>query len=254
MNIKLPFGIRIQRGPVELGKAAKPDSLVKKIEHMLASAITEEGFIGVETLGFRGQRQLYFRHRATLADLYTIAYTVTAIKTAIMNLRNEIFRRGLEWAPNFTSKCTNEKCAHEFQEKVEACPDCKASVREPDTEQRERLDLFLERANVFGQSFEDVLRECEDDVNIADDAFLLLHPEYVIKEDGLEQRIIQMQRLDPAEVEFDLDEEGLPERKTAFCPKHRTAGLAPKDKICPDRDEEGQPCGFPTLVDRKSVV
>ena len=246
MEIKLPFGFKLfRKGKVPEIKNAGAIPIDDRVRRMLESELAEKGYIGADTQGFRGQRTQYFGHRAMLSDLYTIAYREASIKTATLNLRNEVFRRGLEWSSKFTTKCINEQCGLEFKENLDVCTTCGASTRLPNPESRERLEAFLTRANVFGQSLEDVLREVEDDINIADDAFLLLHCEYIYDEHAsqLRRRVIQALRLDPAEVEFDLDNDGLPEQKTAFCPNHRTTALDIDDAHCLEAD-----CSMPTLA------
>ena len=146
----------------------------KAKEFMIKSQHSETGVIGVEDVGFKARQQLYYSRRARLDNLYTIAFSATQIRTAVINIRNEIFRRGFEeWEPKFTKKCLNPDCSNEFEENVDECPDCKDADRldkdgkpwgtkDPDPQQTAHFDSLREEANEFGQSMEDVLRECFD--------------------------------------------------------------------------------------------
>jgi len=209
----------------------------KAKDFMLKSSYSETGVIGVEDIGFKARQQLYYSRRARLDNLYTIAFSCTQIRTAVINIRNEVFRRGFdEWEPKFAKKCTNPDCGNEFMERLDICPDCEKAgmqqenkepwpTRDPDPQQYKRFKKFVGRANSFDQSLEDVLRECEDDINIADDGFLLLAKEYLFDKNddagAMKERVKEIVRLDPCNIEFDLDANGLPERSHYICLEHR---------------------------------
>jgi len=207
------------------------------------------GLIGINDYGFKGKRQ-YIADRRYLLDLYVIANNNADVRTAVTHLRNEIFRRGLEWEPAFEWKCP--VCRREFSEAEAAKIDYKCSepirnddgqvmadvdekgkahplhpdLESPDETQRDRFDKFLRRCNHFGQSLEVVLRECEDDLNVVDDAFILISKDYygVPQEDGsykLRSEPRQIFRLDPVLVEFDLDQRGIPGQRHHICLLHR---------------------------------
>jgi hypothetical protein len=78
---------------------------------------------GIEMLYIDFLRQAYAYRRQMLQDLYLIAFDNTEIRTAVMHVTNEVFRKGFdEWAPKFASKCP--KCGKEFDELTEYCDDC----------------------------------------------------------------------------------------------------------------------------------
>lgn len=256
-----------------------------------------------------------FNRLYMIQNLYTIGLLNAEVRTAITNIRNEVFRRGLRWIPKFNSKCP--QCGREFHETVDECPDCviespstegltppgegfvpseepsgggflplhrqlpplatknppalgnppappaEASSRPateggapttpmtttpgvatpppeppkpehvktipPDEKQKERFQQFMRRVNEFGQSFEDVLRVLEDDVNITDDAFALILKEYIENEDTgvVMERPIEIYRLHPSLVNFDLSIEGEPLASHWACPIHRNMLSAP---------------------------
>lgn len=199
----------------------KGNSSAKMVESILTKAAsqsaTSSGAIGVNDFGIKGKRQ-YIADRRYLIDLYVVALNNVDIRTATTHLRNEIFRRGIEFEPSFDYKC--DGCSREFSS-TEArktkgtCPDCQfmkneagelidaqgkpvplfvneagelmaqyapapAMLRKPDDAQIKPLKKILSRANYFGQSLESVLRECEDDINVVDDGFIYCRKRYTI--------------------------------------------------------------------------
>ena len=79
--------------------------------------------LGMEQLYFDWLRTAYSYRRMFIQDLYLLAFDITEVRTALLHLKNEIFRKGFdEWIPKFVAKCP--KCAIEYQEPTEFCPDC----------------------------------------------------------------------------------------------------------------------------------
>lgn len=175
------------------------DPTTVALEFLLrASARADQNkFIQVENIGYKSQIELLL-NREALIDLYTVAFAVTEVRTVITRLREEVFRRGVEITPAFAKKCP--VCGKEFDEDVDVCDvvDAKHSevllklqaeypreqftgipLVEPDNEQKEHLEAFLDNVNTFEQGFLDVMSELEDDLNIADDFFLHLVYEYI---------------------------------------------------------------------------
>lgn len=240
---------------------------------MLKSVATASGgLIGINDYGFKGKRQ-YLADRRYLLDLYVVAHNNADIRTATMHLRNEIFRRGIEWEPTFDYRCVqckNEVSVREAREKKYRCTSCGPWVHEengqrfvldekgekiqltvgsggkrqldakpafppliePDPKEKELFESFLTEANYFGQSLETVLRECEDDVNVVDDAFIYMRPEYTLTDRDYQRclagedvnpkkTVKHILRLDPVLVEFDLDYRGIPGMRHHLCVFHR---------------------------------
>lgn len=170
------------------------------------------------------KNQIGFR-KQLIQDLQTIAFTVEEIRGPIGHITGEVFRRGLEFHPK------NENA---------------------DEKQLVTLKKVMKDCNIFDQSLEEVLRQFHLDLNTVDDAFIYLNKEYYATEDGeLRSRIIEIRRLNPALVEFDLNEEGLPKKQHFLCPIHRdsgtgqkaeyveqanTAATAQKQGVCSDSD------------------
>ena len=142
------------------------------------------GLVGINDYGVKGKRQ-YIAERRRLLDLYVIAYNVVDIRTAITHLRNEIFRRGIEWKPKFDFKC--DTCGREYS-KQEAkknkgiCKYDQSRLREPDDTEVDKFKEFFRQCNYFQQSLEQVLKEVEDDINIVDDAFLYMRKQFLIND------------------------------------------------------------------------
>lgn len=241
-------------------------------ETMLKSVTVSGGLIGINDYGFKGKRQ-YIADRRYLLDLYVIALHNADIRTAITHLRNELFRRGIEWEPAFDYKCV--QCGKEYssvkaRELKGRCKECgpwvkmedgqrfaldakgeripivrdddgnerpvkrpaRPPMRQPDEKEKEKFESFLTECNYFGQSLEVVLRECEEDINIIDDAFLYLRCEYLMSTESLEKvsrgedinpekTVKHVLRLDPVLVEFDLDYRGIPGMRHHVCVFHR---------------------------------
>ena len=79
--------------------------------------------VGVEQLYFDWLRTAYSYRRMFIQDLYLLAFDVTEVRTALLCLKKEIFRKGFdEWIPKFINKCP--KCGQEFQEERETCNKC----------------------------------------------------------------------------------------------------------------------------------
>lgn len=190
----------------------------------ISSKYAKTGFLGVDEFSYRERRQRYFARRRALDDLYTIAFNVASIRTATLNLRNEIFRRGLKFEEKFSRKCTNLNCGMEYEEDVKVCSKCGMPTREPDHRQTQRALDFFKCVNKFKQSFVEVVKECEDDVQIVDDAFMLMSLTYQMKDGDIDSvRVDSIERLDPLFTEFDLNQEGYPEQRSWFCLRHRGA-------------------------------
>ena len=140
------------------------------------------------------RNQLAYR-KQLIQDLQTVAYTCEELRAPIMHITGEVFRRGIKFEP---------------------------LVEEPDESQLERINEFLDDCNVFDQGLEEVLRQFHWDLNTVDDAFLYFSKEYYDNGDGtLRSRVTEIRRINPALIEFDLDETGLPKNSHFFCPIHR---------------------------------
>jgi hypothetical protein len=140
------------------------------------------------------RHQMAYRQQL-VQDLQTIAFSVAEIRTALGHITGEVFRRGMEIHP------TKEKA---------------------DREQLKVFNTFLTDANVFDQSLESVLRQFHNDINTVDDGFLYLVKEYYDDGGNIKSKVKEIRRLNPALVEFDLDQAGLPKNAHFICPMDRS--------------------------------
>ena len=143
--------------------------------------------------------------------IYHIASSSVILRTCITQLKNEVFRRGILLERKFAVKC--EDCGHEHDKPAVKCAECESTnLRKPDFKQKKDAQslLFDRYVNSSEQLFIDVLKELEDDLNIMDDAYIILVKEYYV--DGNSnirlQRIKEMYRGDPATMHIYSDEEG----------------------------------------------
>jgi len=140
------------------------------------------------------RHQMAYRQQL-VQDLQTITLSVEEIRGPLTHITGEVFRRGIEIVPN---------------------------KENPDTDQRKRLTKWLRDCNVFDQSMEEVFRQFHFDMNSLDDAFLYLAKEYKDMGGGeVRSKLLEIRRLNPALVEFDLDQAGLPKNSHFLCPIHR---------------------------------
>jgi hypothetical protein len=156
--------------------------------------------------------------------VYHVADSSVILRTCITQLKNEIFRRGYQWSPKFAVKC--EDCGHEHEETVMECADCESTnLRKPDKNQKIYAEKFMDSCyvNEAEQMLIDVLKELEDDLNIMDDAYLVLVKEYFIDGNGniRAHRIQQMYRADPVSMAIVCDDEGNKGGDSFTCIHHR---------------------------------
>jgi len=156
--------------------------------------------------------------------IYHISQSSVILRTCITQLKNEIFRRGYEWSSKFELKC--EDCGKEHGNIVDKCAECKSNnLRKPDPAQKIYADTFLhcEYVNESEQMFIDILKELEDDLNIMDDAYLVLVKEYFLDGNGQikAHRIKQLYRADPVTMAIVCDDDGNKGGNAFTCINHR---------------------------------
>ena len=185
--------------------------------------------IGVPDIGFKGVRQQLFQ-RFNLIDLYGIAHNLSTIKTAIVSLRQEVFRRGIDWEPAFAFRCTS--CEVDYAEKdfkdmdnTRDCQACGSALKKPNPAQRVRFERLMAKVNIFSQSFMRLMQSLEDDLNIVDDAFLFMSSQYTLTTRNgkpvITRMVKQLYRLDPVFIEFDADAQNRPGMAHHICLAHR---------------------------------
>jgi DNA-directed RNA polymerase subunit RPC12/RpoP len=167
-----------------------------------------------------------------LIMIYELADNIDAIRIPIETLNRELFKNGFEVVERFKYKCT--ECGKEFkykpikqEEKTNAselatkseenleCDTCGSDdIVRPEPRNRKILEkLIHEPVNGNGQTIEDVARMLERDLEIADNAYLLLLKNYWLddvtgKIDHEKTEIKEVLRIDPPQVAMIADSDG----------------------------------------------
>ncbi|MCJ2530790.1 MAG: phage portal protein [Candidatus Thermoplasmatota archaeon] len=189
-----------------------------------------------------------------IGDLYWLNRVQPILKTATFNIREEIFRRGLKWEPEFAFKC--KQCDQEFQEDPtpppepgpeaqpdflpespgeesaeqvkqaeipKECPECGGPLKEPERTGIDDADEFFERVNANEQNFLTVLRQFEDAINIVDDAYIILRKDYDLdQENGIvKEKLVSLLWGNPDVMRISADRYDMLGGTYWFCPLHR---------------------------------
>ena len=172
----------------------------------------------------------------TAPIIYHMVQNSVITRTCITQLKQEIFRRGYVWEKAYEARCNS--CKKEHSRPVKECARCGSEdLKIPDVKQLEYAEEFIEGyVNKAEQLFIDVLRELEDDLNIMDDAYIVLVKEYYI--DGNQKirmhRIKEVYRGDPVTMAIYSDELGQRGTKGFTCVNHRNfLSIEPHEK-CED--------------------
>lgn len=170
----------------------------------------------------------------TIPALYAAAYECLVLRSILNHLATETFRKGWDWKANFVVKC--RECETEYQKEVDTCIECEGGVRPADKSQLEYAKILLEHDNRMGQSFLEVLREIEMDLNIVDDAYVILTKEYFVDPaSGKPQfyRIKEITRADPIFMRIVSDKRGIRGGKQYTSLLDRSFRTSNKDEKCP---------------------
>ena len=159
----------------------------------------------------------------TAPIIYHVTYQSVIARTCITQLKNEIFRRGYTWEEKFTVRCGD--CGREHKQATLECVDCgSTNLIKPDREQLKYIHKLLDgHVNKGEQMFIDVLKELEDDLNIMDDAYLVMVKEYYVDGNGdiRMHRIKEVYRGDPVTMHIYADENGERGHQGYTCLNHR---------------------------------
>jgi hypothetical protein len=205
-----------------------------------------------------GQQMAY--RQQLIGQVMDFAKNVEEVWGPVNHIVNEVFRRGIHWKRKFAQKC--EWCQVEYAEEIEECEKCmkqsggkdKGKLRSPDESQKRKFEPFLRDCNVWDQSFESVMKQLWVDVNIADDLFLYIVKEYKKMEDGtIRSKPIEIRRLNPALMEFDLDPEGLPKNTHYVCYIHRDLEVSGTSGQCSECDSDLMPTMYKYYYRGKSI-
>ena len=174
----------------------------------------------------------------TIPALYAVSNENLILRTALTTLQQEIFRRGYYWEKKFHKKCMD--CDAEYQHDLEICKQCgNENLAEPNVDQLVYPRWLIEQRNSMEQTFMDVLREIEYDLNIMDDAFVILIKEYYVDPETNEMafyRIKEILRGDPIFLRIVADKRGVRGGRFRICPIHRDVvrGHSEDERACPE--------------------
>ena len=164
---------------------------------------------------------------ASLGQLYDFAEMSDTYRTIKFAIQRELFRNGAEWTPKFGAKCS--VCEKEFDSKPEQCTCGCRTLMEPDMSQRTTFDEFIEKANDNGHSLLEVMEHAEPDLEVLDNAYILILKQYVFDDNGeiLSGTIKEIMRGDPLYMRKIIDRQGRPGYifesglPCMVCPEHR---------------------------------
>ena len=154
-------------------------------------------------------------------QLRFLAKRNTSLRTIIHVIQDKVLERDPEFIPKFASICM--ECGKTYETQTDIC-DCGSMTREPDQSQLEHLKEFFKDCNDNDQSFKAVLHECEDNLNILDDAFLLVLKEYHFDANGNLNyaRVREILSANPEWFKFDIDDKLRQGTEHWTCVEHRT--------------------------------
>tara|TARA_R110002012_G_scaffold183332_6_gene349737 strand:- start:9926 stop:11542 length:1617 start_codon:yes stop_codon:yes gene_type:complete len=185
--------------------------------------------------------------------LYDVANQSTIVRTCITQLKTEIFRRGFEWEKAFFKICND--CNTKHEKETDTCRSCgSTNLRGPSAQQKIYAEEFFNNyVNASEQKFIDVLKELEADLNIADDAYLILVKEYYLDNAGnvALHKIKELYRGDPLTMYIDVDEEGDRGKAHYTCVTHRDVYDTDPLASCPECGSKLQPVHYINRVHGK---
>ena len=224
---KLPFRIVRKSEYDEIKtKVGSFEDFVKYIESI---ARTERMGVGEWMQEIRTEHERIPRWYVPVQWYYDVFKFSDTVRNIIRTIRDEIFKNGLVIEPAYAVKCG--VCGTEYETEVEECDVCgnKDSWQYPDKKNRKKLEDWIKDVNYNDQTLEDVLREIEIDLDLIDNAFLLIRKKYAFDEKGelVSSEVIEVLRLDPKKnIRLIMNREGVPARddagnKLMFCLEHR---------------------------------
>ena len=199
-----------------------------------------------------------------LIMIYELADNIDSLRIPIETLNREIFKNGFEVVEKFKYKCT--VCAKEFQYKPLAdniaddqphdtnqnlnptvgsdrtnkalptaeplqCDNCGSNdLVRPSPEHRKVLEDMLDMpVNGNEQTLEDIARQLERDLEVADNAYLLVLKNYFINDatgeiDPKKTEIKELLRIDPPQVAMIADSDG----RIGYDDKHNAVYVCPR--------------------------
>ncbi len=178
----------------------------------------------VQMTGQNEKTPLYRWSYSWVMDLY---YGSDVLRTIVNSISDEAFKNGFEIQPRFVVKCTNIDCGYEMYEDKKTCPVCGHPTRKPDFSQKMRAEAFAKKTNRFNADLFSVIKGADKDLNIFDNAFLLLTMKYLYDVNGsiIGAEIDDIVRLSPDKVKLVISNFGMGRGDNGtylyVCPEHR---------------------------------
>jgi len=114
---------------------------------------------------------------------YDMYYYSDILRTVIRALTWETVRNGLMIVPKWEAKC--QSCEEELSAVSDVCPVCGSDkIVKPNTMEKRVLKQWLERCNTNNENLIDVLLALLTDINVTDNAFVVVIKEYEFNGDG----------------------------------------------------------------------
>ena len=149
-----------------------------------------------------GLHESYSRGNITpsLGLAYYLEHEVSVLSDCILKLKQEMFRNGFHW--DIVDKNSNQ---------------------ETHNPQTDKLNTFIQKANHNGQSLKEVLSDFEFNLNVADNAYLLLIKSYDYTHTGeiALQDIKEILSIDPRDIKKVVKSDGRMGGDMWTCPTHR---------------------------------
>lgn len=182
-----------------------------------------------------GQLERKPLYRWSYNFLLDLANGSDLLRAIIKTITDEVFKNGLEIEERFVSKCLNPDCGYEMQDERKKCDICGSKTRSPDIKEEFILKKYIQKQNRFAETFIQTLRVCDGDVNVFDNAFILLAKRYEYNSSGdiIGSQVFDTVRLSPDKTMLIISAYGMGRdelgRYAYFCPEHRET-VSVKDK------------------------
>lgn len=160
---------------------------------------------------------------------YEVAHTNDIVRTTIRALIQETFRKGIRVSPRWRYKCARCGRTYHMMPEEGRCLVCGSDeFVEPNEANRMFLEELLSDVNLNNESLQEVLMAIDFDLNVIDNAYLVVIKRYAFDDDGrvIGAVPIEILRGDPRKMRLVMDRQGRPGRDSygryiLFCPNHR---------------------------------
>ena len=190
-------------------------------------------------------------HIPSLGFAYYLEQEVSIFSDIVLTLKQEMFRRGFTWEPLFTYKC--QDCGTVYQDEITECECGSTNLIEPDKSQMSMFEngehTYIRTANTNGQSLQEVLSDFEFNMDVADNAYIILLKSYIYNNAGeiIESEIREILSVDPRGIKKIADESGRLGNLIWVCPDHRDVTERSPGHICSKCKNKLLPAYYETI-------